>query len=383
MMDFISGISAGGYSLFGYIIPFLIVLTVVVFFHELGHYWVARWNKVDIDAFSIGFGPEMIGFNDKAGTRWKLCAIPLGGYVKFASDANAASVPDRELLESMSEEQKAGSFEHKTVGQRAAVVVAGPVANFILAIIIFAGSFYFLGRYVTDPVVSEIVAESAADEAGFLPGDIIRVVDGTDIEVFSDVPRLVGPKHGIEIVFTVERDGNLVDIPVTPKLQEQTDRFGNVNQNGVVGIISRSEEANLRKQEYGLFEAIGEGVGETVYIVQRTMQYLGGLFTGRESFEQLSGPVGIAKVSGQVATLGPAALITLAAVLSVSIGLLNLFPIPMLDGGHLVYYAYEAVLGKPMSEKAQEMGFRVGFMLLIGLMLFATTNDISKLNIWS
>ncbi|MEL7430081.1 MAG: RIP metalloprotease RseP [Pseudomonadota bacterium] len=375
-MDFLGSISAGGYSLFGYILPFLLVLTIVVFFHELGHYLVAKWCKVDVEAFSVGFGPELIGFNDRAGTRWKICAVPLGGYVKFAGDANAASVPDHDRLRSMNEEEKAGSFEHKPVSQRAAVVAAGPIANFILAILIFAGSFYFLGRYVTDPVVSEVVAESAAEEAGFVPGDIIRRVDGREVSAFSEIPRLVAPKHGIEMTFQVERDGEPVDLLVTPKLKEQEDRFGNVNRQGVIGIISRSEEANLRFKEYGLGEAVSAAVGETVYIVQRTFQYLGGIITGRESADQLSGPLGIAQVSGQVATLGWAALISLAAVLSVSIGLLNLFPVPMLDGGHLVFYAYEALVGKPVGERAQEISFRIGFVLLISLMLFATHNDI-------
>lgn len=375
-MEILANISAGGYSLFGYILPFLAILTVVVFIHELGHYLVARWNKVDIDAFAIGFGPQIIGFDDKHGTRWKLCAIPLGGYVKFAGDANAASVPDPERLEGMTEEQKAGSFEHKTVGQRAAVVVAGPVANFILAILIFAGSFYFIGRYVTDPVVTEVVEESAAEKAGILAGDIIKEVDGIEIANFRDIPRIVAPKHGIELVFKIDRNGKLLELPITPKRTEQTDQFGNVNRIGVVGIISRAEEANVRKKEYGALEALGAGVGETIYIIQRTFQYLGGIFTGRESVDQLSGPIGIAKISGDVATLGVTALISLAAILSVSIGLLNLFPVPMLDGGHLVFYAYEAVVGKPLNPKAQEYGFRFGFVLLISMMLFATHNDI-------
>jgi regulator of sigma E protease len=376
LFDFLTNLSAGGFSLFGYIIPFLIILTIVVFFHELGHYLVAKWNGVDIDAFAIGFGPELIGFNDRANTRWKLCAIPLGGYVKFAGDANAASVPDHERLQSMSEQEKAGSFEHKSVAQRAAVVLAGPVANFILAIIIFAGSFYFVGRYVSDPVITEIMEDSAAQEAGLLAGDVVLKIDGTEIRNFSQIPRIVGPKHGFALEFVVEREGVEKQIMVTPKLTEQTDQFGNVNQNGVVGIISSTTEANLRKQEYGMVEAVWAGVGETGYIIKRTFQYVGGLITGRESAEQLSGPIGIAKISGEIATLGPAALISLAAILSVSIGLLNLFPVPMLDGGHLVFYAYEALVGKPVNEKVQEMAYRFGFILLIGLMLFATHNDI-------
>ncbi|MEO0328809.1 MAG: RIP metalloprotease RseP [Pseudomonadota bacterium] len=375
-MEFLLQLSAGGYSLLGYILPFLIVLTIVVFFHELGHYLVARWNGVSVDAFSVGFGPELLGFNDKSGTRWKVCAVPLGGYVKFMGDANSASVPDHDALNKMTEEEARGSFEHKAVWRRAAVVVAGPIANFILAIIIFAGSFFFVGKFESDPVVSSVVAESAAQEAGFEIGDIIRTINGNDIRSFSDIPRLVGPNHGIEMVFAVDRGGQDLTLNVTPRLTEREDSFGNIHKTGVIGIISNRQEANPRQRKFGVVEAFSAGFGETVYIITRTFQYLGAIIVGRESAEQLSGPIGIAKISGEVATLGVVALINLAAILSVSIGLLNLFPIPMLDGGHLVFYLYEAVTGKPLNQKIQEYGFRIGFVLLIALMLFATRNDI-------
>ncbi|MEM7215900.1 MAG: RIP metalloprotease RseP [Pseudomonadota bacterium] len=377
-MEFLTEFSAGGFSLFGYILPFLLVLTIVVFFHELGHFLVARWNGVDVETFAVGFGPELVGINDRNGTRWKLCAIPLGGYVKFLGDANAASVPDREKLSQLSEEQMAGSFEHKSVAQRAAVVAAGPIANFILAVVIFTGSFFFIGIQERDPVVSEVLENSAAAEAGFEVGDIIKAIDGTEIVSFSEIPRIAGPNHGIELIFTVERSGRLLDLPVTPRLQEREDDFGNVHSTGIIGIGNNPEDANARIREFGLGEAFTRAVGETVFIVKRTLQYLGAIIVGRESADQLSGPVGIAKISGDVATLGWVALINLAAVLSVSIGLLNLFPVPMLDGGHLVFYTYEAIFGKPLSERAQEIGFRVGFALLIGLMLFATTNDFQN-----
>ncbi|MEM9279793.1 MAG: RIP metalloprotease RseP [Pseudomonadota bacterium] len=377
-MDFLTDLSAGGFSLFGYILPFLIVLTIVVFFHELGHFLVARWNKVDVEAFAVGFGPELIGFTDNKATRWKLCAIPLGGYVKFLGDANAASVPDRERLSQLTDEEKAGSFEHKTVAQRAAVVAAGPIANFILAIVIFTCSFFYFGVHERDPVVSEVMENSAAAEAGFEVGDIIKFVDGQAIRSFSDIPRLVGPNHGIEMIFSVERSGKLIELSVTPTLTEREDNFGNIHRTGVVGITSSPQDSNPRVREFSFGEAFVRGVGETVFIVQRTFQYLGAIFVGRESADQLSGPIGIAKISGDVATLGWVALINLAAVLSVSIGLLNLFPVPMLDGGHLVFYAYEAIFGRPLSERVQEIGFRFGFALLIGLMLFATTNDFQN-----
>ena len=378
-MEFISQFADTGSWLFGYVLPFLLVLTIVVFFHELGHYLVARWNGVSVEAFSVGFGKELFGYTDKHGTRWKLSVIPLGGYVKFLGDANAASVPDREQLEAMDESQKSGSFEHKRVGQRAAVVAAGPIANFILAILIFAGSFYFAGRYVTAPVVSEIQAGSAAEIAGFQEGDVVKMIAGTEIESFTDIPRIVGPNHGRELTVVVVRDGIEKTILVTPQSRERTDRFGNVSRTGMIGIINRPQDGDVRIKEYGVVSALGAGVGETWFIISRTLGYLGDIFIGRESADQLGGPIRIAKVSGDVATLGFGALINLAAILSVSIGLLNLFPIPMLDGGHLVFYAFEALLGRPLSERVQEFGFRIGLGLVLMLMFFATWNDISQI----
>ena len=364
---------------FGYILPFLFVLTIVVFFHELGHYWVARWNKVDIEAFSIGFGKELFGRNDKHGTRWKLCMIPLGGYVKFKGDANAASTPDFDRLANMSDTEKVGSFEHKRVGQRAAVVVAGPIANFILAIVIFTGSFYFEGRYITDPIVVEVQEKSAAEIAGFQAEDLVLSIDGEPIDSFSDIQRVVAPSPDVELTFVVKRNGHDVTLHVTPKSREQTDRFGNTQKIGMIGLVSNNKAGNLRVQEYGLFEAAGEAVGETWYIASRTLGYLGDIIVGKQSADQLGGPIRIAKVSGDVATLGLSALIHLAAVLSISIGLLNLFPVPMLDGGHLVFYAYEAIRGKPLSEYAQEIGFRIGLAAVLMLMVFATWNDVTQL----
>lgn len=375
-MELLNNFALGGYSLLGYIVPFLIVLTVVVFFHELGHYLVARWNGVKIDAFSVGFGAEMFGFYDSRGTRWKVCAIPLGGYVKFAGDANAASKPDFQHKETLSPEERDGLFEFKSVGQRSAVVLAGPVANFILAILIFAGTYYVVGRSVVEPVVTHVMAESAAEEAGILPGDIVRQINGNDIESFTDIPRITGPMHGLELTMTLERKGKLLDVVVTPKLTVRKDQFGNEHQTGIVGIQSDSSQVSSKVKNFGLLGALNEGVKETGFIITRTLGYLGAIIVGRESAEQLSGPIGIAKISGEVATLGPLALITLTAVLSVSIGLLNLFPVPMLDGGHLVFYAYEAIAGKPMGERAQEYGYRIGFALIFGLFIFATSNDL-------
>jgi len=379
-MEFITQIGIGGYSVVGYIIPFLIVLTIVVFFHELGHYSVARWNDVDVDAFAVGFGPEIIGYTNKRGERWKLCVIPLGGYVKFRGDANAASVPDHEQLQEMTDKERAGCLEHKTVGQRSAVVAAGPIANFILALIIFAGTFYFIGRVVSDPVISQVVENTAGERAGFQAGDIIRSIDGQEINVFRDVQRLVGPKHGIEMQFVVERDNKPVKITVVPDLFTGKDNFGNEFSIGRIGLQSNSEDANRRMKEFGIIGAIGEGASEAVFIVKRTFQFIGGIFAGRERADQLSGPIGIAQIAQQIWTLGFVELIYLTGLLSVSIGLLNLFPVPMLDGGHLIFYAYEAIMGKKLNENVQEVAFRIGIVLLLSLMLFATWNDVSRIS---
>ncbi len=379
-MEFLTSIADGGLGFLLIILRFVVVLTVVVFIHELGHYLVARWNGVDCEAFSIGFGPEIFGWNDKNNCRWKVCAVPLGGYVKFLGDANASSMPDFEGVaeEHLTEREKAGRFEHKRIGQKAAVVAAGPIANFILAIIIFTGSFYFVGRYVSDPIVSEVLENSAAQQAGFQKGDVIREINGDEVKSFSDIPRAVAPNHGREMIFTVTRSGKNIDLAVTPKLTERVDRFGNKQQIGLLGISSKAEDANVRKKEYGLLEAVGAGTYETYFVIKRTLQYIKGIFTGRESVDQISGPIGIANTVNDFWGEGIQNVIILTAILSVSIGLLNLFPIPILDGGHLVFYAYEAIVGKPMNPRVQELSFRFGFILLMGLMIFATNNDVVR-----
>lgn len=378
-MDPLSALQAPSISLFGYILPFLAVLTIVVFFHELGHFLVARWNGVKVEAFSVGFGPELIGFTDRHETRWKLSVIPLGGYVRFFGDADAASSPDFEKTSEMSEAERRVSFLHKRVGQRAAIVAAGPIANFILAIVIFSISFMAVGRFVTDPVVSEVVPESAAAAAGFEAGDWIVEINGTEITTFSDIPRLVAPNPEREMRVVILRDGERRTINVTPRRQERTDRFGNVQAVGVIGIINAADGASGRIEKSPPLEAIGKASAETWFIVTATMNYLKDIIIGHQSADQLSGPLRIAKVSGEVATLGFGALLNLAAVLSVSIGLLNLFPIPMLDGGHLVFYAVEAIRGRPLGERAQEIGFRIGLSLVLMLMVFATWNDITQI----
>jgi regulator of sigma E protease len=362
-----------------WVLAFVFVLTVIVFFHELGHYLVARWCGVKVKVFSIGFGPELIGWTGRNGTRWRISAIPLGGYVKFLGDENAASVADQDAVARMSADEYAHSFPAKNVGQRAAIVAAGPIANFILAIAIFAVIFAAFGRQVTTPRVDTVTPGSAAEAAGFVPGDLIVAIDGAAIETFADLQRIVTVSAGRPLAVTVERSGARVDLTATPALTEQTDRFGNVHRIGMLGIGRSATNADIVTQRFTVPEAIWLGTQETWFVVERTVGYIGGVISGRESPDQLGGPIRVAQVSGQVATLGFLALVNLAAILSVSIGLINLFPIPMLDGGHLLYYAVEAVRGKPLSERAQEMGFRLGLALVILLMLFATWNDILHL----
>ena len=375
-MDLIAG---SGAFVLGTIVPFLFVLTVVVFFHELGHFAVARWCGVGVKAFSVGFGPELIGFDDRRGTRWKFCAIPLGGYVKFQGDENAASVPDHAELAAMRAEERARAFHLKPVWQRAAVVVAGPVANFILAIVIFTGIFWALGEQVSQPRVDQVQPGSAAEAAGLLPGDLVVAIEGERVESFADIQRAVAFAAERELLFTLDRDGTAIDVIVVPQRREMDDGFGNMQRVGVIGVVHDAAAGGVTTVTYGPLEATARAVEQTGIVVTQSLTYIGRILVGEESPDQLSGPVRVAKLSGDVATLGFLPLLQLAAIISVSIGMINLFPIPLLDGGHLVYYAFEAVRGKPLSDRTQEMGFRFGLAMVMGLMVFATWNDIVML----
>lgn len=379
-MDFLAPLGQFGTGALGYLIPFLFVLTIVVFFHELGHFLVARWCGVRVKAFSIGFGPELVGFNDRHGTRWKISAIPLGGYVKFLGDEDAASTPSRDSIAEMSDEDRKDTFFAKNVWQRAAIVAAGPIANFILAIAIFAGIFTIYGRETTTARVDQVVAGGAAETAGFKVGDLVLSIDGSPIASFNDLQRIVSASADEQLTIVVERDGGELTLEATPQRREITDRFGNVHKIGQLGLSRSAAAADVKRERYSLPQAIVLGAQETWFIIDRTFDYIGGIFTGRESTEELGGPIRVAQVSGQVATLGVVALINLAAILSVSIGLLNLFPVPMLDGGHLMFYLFEIVRGKPLSPRAQDIGFRIGLAAVLMLMLFTTWNDIIHLS---
>jgi regulator of sigma E protease len=372
-------LSALGGGLIGYVVPFLFVLTIVVFFHELGHFMMARLCGIKVLVFSIGFGPEIAGFNDRYGTRWKISAVPLGGYVKFFGDDNAASVPDQAAASAMTDVERKDSFMFQPVGSRAAVVAAGPIANFVLAVAIFAAIFMTVGKQTTSARVDTVQPASAAEAAGFKPGDLVTAINGEKIESFSDMQRVVSISAGETLAIDVDRGGAPVTLKATPQLKELKDNFGNVHRLGVLGISRSMSPGDIKTEKAGPLRAIVMGAQETWFVVDRTLAYIGGVFVGREAADQLGGPIRIAQVSGQVATAGFAALIHLTAVLSVSIGLLNLFPIPLLDGGHLLFYAIETIRGRPLSERAQEVGFRIGLAVVVMLMIFATFNDILRL----
>ncbi len=366
------------WALTGYILPFLFVLSLVVFFHELGHFLIGRWCGVKVDAFSLGFGPELFGFNDRYGTHWRLAALPLGGYVKFHGDANGASMTDAAAVAAMSPEDRAVSFIAQNVWKRAAIVAAGPIANFILAIVIFTGIFYVNGRAILLPAVDSVAADSAAEAAGFQPGDLILAIDGVKVDSFEEMQRIVQTESDTELVFTVDRGGKVLELVATPRRRDVVTAFGTTRV-GILGVQSKGKPENWHIRHYDFVDSVKLAGTETWWVIARTGGYLKGLVVGTETADQLSGPIRIAEVSGAMAKIGLGALLNLAAILSISVGLLNLFPIPLLDGGHLFYYAVEVIRGKAMNDKAQQFGFKIGLMLVTSLMIFATYNDILRL----
>lgn len=367
---------------FAYVVPFLFVLTVVVFFHELGHFYAARRCGVRVEVFSVGFGRAIASWNDKHGTQWKIGWLPLGGYVKFFGDENEASAPDAQKLKEIPENARGDTLFFKPLWQRAIVVAAGPVANFILAIVIFASLYTLLGQRITDPIVGTVVEDSAAARAGMQAGDLITAINDDEITSFSEVRRLVTVNAGVPLDFTVARGDVDVVLTATPDRVLEVDRFGNGYHIGRLGVSVNADENSIRHVRYNPLTALWMGAEESYFIIEQTFIVLGRIIMGRESAESLGGPIRIAQLSGQTATLGFVALINLTAVLSVSIGLINLFPIPMLDGGHLAFYAYEAVFGKPMSARAQDIGMRIGLSIVMMLFLFVTWNDLARLNVF-
>jgi regulator of sigma E protease len=357
------------------ILPFLVTLTVLVFIHEMGHYLIARANRIRVEVFSIGFGPEIYGWDDRFGTRWKISWIPLGGYVKFFGDANAASRRDSGL-NTMTAQERDVSFHHKPLRQRAAVVAAGPIANFLLAIVLFAGIFSIFGQPFTPAVVSAVVPDSPAEAAGLQAGDRIVRIGGSNIDRFEDIQRIVQIRPNAELDLEILRDGAEVRLSVTPRMIEVTDTFGNTHRIGQLGIRSGAVDY----VRHDPLTATWYGVKATLSVIDVTFVTLGQMFAGDRGTRDLAGPLGIAQMSSQVAQIGFVASLHFAAFLSVSLGLINLFPIPMLDGGHLLFYSIEALRGKPLSERVQDLGLRFGLLLVVGLLVLGTVNDLGRFN---
>ena len=454
-------------TLWTYVIPFLVVLTVLVFVHEMGHYLVARWNGVRVETFSIGFGPELIGWTDRRGTRWKIAGIPLGGFVKFFGDTNEASAPDAAASRRMSPQERAVSFHHKTLGQRAAIVAAGPAANFVYAIVVLALLFMLYGQRVTPPEIGRVVPDGAAAAAGLEAGDVVLEIGGRSVDRFEDIVEeaFVNPGRPLDVV--VVRDGDRLSLQVTPDartdeaIQGGNRAFGDLgvlaanpatvgsvrpdSPASVAGLVAGDRivavdgttvdsferlqdivaasrgrslamtvargddlfEARLEPQRleiegpngpeerwligvqrdprplrtYGPFAAFGEAVAVSWDMVVRTVDYLGQMIVGSRGTEDLGGPLRIAQVSGEAAQVGIEQLVMLSVLLSLNLGLINLFPIPVLDGGHLLLYACEAVRGRPLTVRMQEYAFRLGLAMILTLTVFATWNDLVHLRV--
>ena len=360
---------------------FLFVITLVVFFHELGHFLAARYYGVKVLVFSVGFGKEIFGWNDKHGTRWKLSWLPVGGYVKFAGDADASSRPDGEAASQMSAAERGQTLMFKPVGQRAAVAAAGPFANFLLAIVLLTGLFMYTGHSVMTPIIGQVTKGSPAALAGILPGDRVTRIDRTTITDFQQLPQIISLSGGESLAVGLVRGGRDLTVNVTPRLMKTTDVLGNPTSQMVIGVRP-DPKAPVTRETYGPVGAFGAACSETWNIIHSTIVGVSQMITGRTSTDQLRGPVGIANMTRQVADFGFLPLLNLVAILSVSIGLVNLFPIPLLDGGHLLYYAVEAVLGRPLGERAQDIGFRLGLVFVLGLMLLTTWNDLVRLNLF-
>lgn len=460
-MDILSG-------LFTYVLPFLVVLTVLVFVHEMGHYLVARWNGVRVEVFSIGFGPELYGWTGKSGTRWKIASIPLGGYVKFFGDSNAASAVDKELVTTLSPAEQAVSFHHKRLGQRAAIVAAGPIANFIYAIVVLAGLFVLFGQRITPPEIGRVLPDGAGAAAGLVAGDVVLEIDGDDVTRFEDVNEAVfmNPERAMPIV--VRRGDETLSLTVTPTPVETDPANGPVSLYGVIDVFPANkaiigavrpdspaaaagflagdhivridnqavdnferlqdvvgasagrelqvdvirdgavvglrvaaerlttetaggvtvdrwllgiERAPRPLYQHGPVGALAEAVKVSVNMVDRTFEYVGQMIVGSRGTEELGGPLRIAHVSGQAAQGGLEQLVLLSVLLSLNLGIINLFPVPVLDGGHLLFYACEAIRGKPLTERMQEYAFRVGLMMILGLTVFVTWNDLVNLRV--
>ena len=366
-----------------YIIPFIILILVVVFIHEYGHYYFARKYGVGVTDFSIGFGKEIFGWNDKSGTRWKICWIPLGGYVKFFGDRNVFSQADHEkILEQYSKEDQDKLFVIKPLYQRALIVFGGPLANFLLAIVIFFSIYTFIGKDFTPAVINEVQKDSPAMIGGLKQNDIILEIDGNDVKSIMDVSKYITMSTAEIIDFKVQRSYDELLLKVQPKMVEGEDNLGNKINKRIVGIKLGAYNNEINHVKLGPAQAVYHAVHEVYYVSISSLKYIGAMIFGKADTSQLGGPIRIAKISGQVAEFGVLAFISMMAYISISLGLINLFPIPMLDGGHLMFYAFEKILGRPLSQKTQEGFFRIGMFLILSLMVFTTFNDLKDLGLF-
>ena len=366
----------------GYLIPFLILIMIVVFIHEYGHYYFAKRYKVGVTDFSIGFGKEIFGWNDKSGTRWKICWIPLGGYVKFFGDRNVFSQADQEkLIKQYNDVDREKLFVLKPLYQRVLIVFGGPLANFILALVIFFSIYTFIGKDFTPAVINEIQNESPAMIGGLKQNDIILEIDGNEVQSIMDVSKYITMSSADVIDFKVKRFSEEIILKVKPNTVLGEDNLGNKIQKRMVGIKLGAYNNEINHVKLGPVKALYHAANEVIYVSTASLKYIGSMIIGKADTSQLGGPIRIAKISGQVAEFGVLAFISMMAYISISLGLVNLFPIPMLDGGHLMFYTFEKILGRPLSQKTQEGFFRIGIFLLLTLMFFTTFNDLKDLGV--
>jgi regulator of sigma E protease len=373
---FLSLLGSTGALITGTLVPFFAVLLVVVFVHEMGHYLVGRWCGIGVKAFAIGFGPELLGYTSRNGVRWKLCAVPLGGYVKFVGDVGASSAPDHESLTELTAEERSVAFQLQANWKKALTVFAGPAANFLLAIVILTGFFMISGKTIAEPVVGELQPGSPAQMAGVQPGDRFVSVNGRAIETFADVQHVVNGRAGDSLQFVFDRNGAPVTLAITPELVERDDGLGNTVKLGIIGVVVDTSEERFKTVELGLGGALAAGVEETWRAVDRTLLFFKRLIGGREDRCQLGGPVRIAEMAGKAAEQGIFWLISLTAMLSIGIAILNLMPVPPLDGGHLVIYAVESATRRPVPERFKEFLYQAGFLAVLALIAFVFWNDL-------
>lgn len=354
---------------------FILIISLIVFIHEFGHFYVARLCGVKIEEFALGFGKELFGFNDKKGTRWKFCLVPLGGYVRMYGDKNGASIPDLEQIKDMSEAEKKQSFIFKNVYQRIAIVAAGPIANFLLAITIFTFLFQVNGVVKILPIISEVIEKSPAYEAGLKKGDRITALNGQEIKDFEEIREIVSQNSDKELLVKINRNNEIIDFTVTPKVKVTKDLFGNEIKIAMLGVSS----TEISHHNLNLSESFIEANKETYRVSIAIFKAIGELITGKKSVEELGGPIKIAQYTGKTVEMGILAVLWFMAMISVNLGVMNLLPVPVLDGGHLFYYLCEVIFRKPLPQKVQQIGFQLGFSLVLALMLFTTFNDIRGL----